>query len=498
MISDWFCLNFARRSEKNKMNELKSDLNGGCLCFSSVQDFSKFGDKKGKSPSCDWRPGETSRGLGRWQYKPLPPGAHVGDASGPTLFGVPFVEPSNISTFGDPEGFRWETAIILHTERSLLSGAVMSRSFYVDSLIIKDTVRPGPAEHTGQDFLIPISMHSPSVMTVTAPVCPSRKNGTFCVCPLCVTSHIHSSRSGIPMLKGQFPGAEAQYCQRIAHQQSPALAHPGHTPVCTPTFSVTDPRRYHCLSIGKHLFATLSAHSQELCSAPVWSLLTFHQALWGSYIKAIARLLRMLIYARYFLSFTYLIEFRPALMIRNQISDIKYIFLSSRRLWEQPHTEWQEDAHGFHKHATPGTWKGVFHEHVSFETQKNRNRHVFEPVGETGENLVSEPQGETQEGGQSHPKERTQRLQVHERPHRLFKVRGRGVSISCLCHGGERGVTHLRTTRLPQFPTAGTSSVLPQLWVVASRDVWVKKKKKKISCMKSEKCWKCQLFFISF
>lgn len=174
----------------------------------------------------------------------------MGDAAGPTLFGVPFVEPSNISTFGDPEGFRRETAIILCTERSLISNAAMSRSFYVDSLIIKDTVRPGPAEHPGQDFLIPISMHSPSVMTVTAPICPSRKNGTFCVCPLCVTSHIHSSRTGIPMLKSQFPGAEAQYCQRIAHQP-PALAHPGHTPVCTPTFSVTDPRRYHCLSVGK-------------------------------------------------------------------------------------------------------------------------------------------------------------------------------------------------------------------------------------------------------
>lgn len=127
----------------------------------------------------------------------------------------------------------------------------MSRSFYVDSLIIKDVGRPVQAEHPGKDFLLPISMHSPSVMTVTAPVCPSRKNGTFCVCPLCVTSHIHSSRSGIPMLKSQFPAAEVQYCHRIAHQQSPALAHPGHTPVCTPTFSVTDPRRYHCLSIGK-------------------------------------------------------------------------------------------------------------------------------------------------------------------------------------------------------------------------------------------------------
>ncbi|XP_020774641.1 GS homeobox 2 [Boleophthalmus pectinirostris] len=125
----------------------------------------------------------------------------------------------------------------------------MSRSFYVDSLIIKDPVRP---QHPAQDFLIPISaVHSPGVMTVTSPMCPSRKNGTFCVCPLCVTSHLHSSRGGIPVLKSQFPGTEAQYCHRVPHQhQSPALAHPAHTPVCAPTFSVTDPRRYHCLSIG--------------------------------------------------------------------------------------------------------------------------------------------------------------------------------------------------------------------------------------------------------
>ncbi|XP_074493108.1 GS homeobox 2 [Sebastes fasciatus] len=130
----------------------------------------------------------------------------------------------------------------------------MSRSFYVDSLIIKDTVRPGPVEHhaPGPDFLIPISMHHPpGVMT---PVCPSRKTGTFCVCPLCVSSHIPT------MLKSQFhPAAEAQYCQRITahhHHQSPV-----HTPVsvCTPTFSVTDPRRYHCLSIG----ATESSHIQN-------------------------------------------------------------------------------------------------------------------------------------------------------------------------------------------------------------------------------------------
>uniref|UniRef100_A0A8C2ZIS6 GS homeobox 2 n=1 Tax=Cyclopterus lumpus TaxID=8103 RepID=A0A8C2ZIS6_CYCLU len=90
--------------------------------------------------------------------------------------------------------------------------------FLRDSLIIKDAVRPGPVDHPGQDFLIPISMHSPSVMTVTAPVCPSRKTGTFCVCPLCVTRPLRS-------------GTRAHI-------------------VCTPTFSVTDPRRYHCLSMG--------------------------------------------------------------------------------------------------------------------------------------------------------------------------------------------------------------------------------------------------------
>ncbi|MBN3296002.1 GS homeobox 2 [Amia ocellicauda] len=136
----------------------------------------------------------------------------------------------------------------------------MSRSFYVDSLIIKDTARPAPlSEHTGQDFLIPISMHSPSVMTVSAPVCPSRKSGTFCVCPLCVTSHIHSPRNSIPLLKSQFPGGEPQYCQRMGHQPSPGMGHPGHAPVCTPTYSVTDPRRYHCLSLG----ASESSHIQN-------------------------------------------------------------------------------------------------------------------------------------------------------------------------------------------------------------------------------------------
>ncbi|NXO07404.1 GSX2 protein, partial [Oriolus oriolus] len=97
----------------------------------------------------------------------------------------------------------------------------MSRSFYVDSLIIKDSSRPAPSlpeHHHGQDFFIPLSMPSPLVMSVSGPGCPSRKSGAFCVCPLCVTSHLHSSRGGgaggaIPLLKSQFPTAagEAQF-----------------------------------------------------------------------------------------------------------------------------------------------------------------------------------------------------------------------------------------------------------------------------------------------
>nr|XP_057928734.1 GS homeobox 2 [Doryrhamphus excisus] len=143
----------------------------------------------------------------------------------------------------------------------------MSRSFYVDSLIVKDAaaaVRPGAAGHpVAHDFLLPINVHTPGVLSVAAaPACPSRKSGAFCVCPLCVTTHIHSSRSGVSAIKGHFAGAEAaQYCHRLSqhHQQTPSLAHPGHAPVCTATFSVTDPRRYHCISMG----ASESTHIQN-------------------------------------------------------------------------------------------------------------------------------------------------------------------------------------------------------------------------------------------
>ncbi|XP_044273790.1 GS homeobox 2 [Varanus komodoensis] len=179
----------------------------------------------------------------------------------------------------------------------------MSRSFYVDSLIIKDSARPAapslPEHHhhpppPGQDFLIPLGVPaSPLVLSVAGgPACPaSRKSGAFCVCPLCVTSHLHaaSARAAggggggggaatIPLLKGHFPpaaaaagpgaGGEAPYCPRMSHHapQQPApqqqqhqqhgaaaaAAHAlGHPPVCSAAaYSVSDPRRFHCLSIG--------------------------------------------------------------------------------------------------------------------------------------------------------------------------------------------------------------------------------------------------------
>lgn len=175
----------------------------------------------------------------------------------------------------------------------------MSRSFYVDSLIVKDAAarpvpslpEPPPPPPPGQDFLIPLGVPAPLVMSVAGgPACPSRKSGggggggSFCVCPLCVTSHLHASaRAGggggggavsaasLPLLKGHFaPSGEGQFCPRMSHgqQQQPApqqqqqpppgsvaaaaaqaLAHP---PVCAAAaYGMSDPRRFHCLGLGR-------------------------------------------------------------------------------------------------------------------------------------------------------------------------------------------------------------------------------------------------------
>ncbi|XP_042323490.1 GS homeobox 2 [Sceloporus undulatus] len=224
----------------------------------------------------------------------------------------------------------------------------MSRSFYVDSLIIKDSGRPAPSSSSPssalsdhhshhphhhhphphphhphhhplpgpQDFLIPLGMPAPLVMSMATgagggggggpggPAClASRKSGTFCVCPLCVTSHLHAAAaaaassssssssvrpggggSAIPLLKGQQPhfspspapgggggGGDGSFCPRMSQapqqpssqQQQPQPQPPssgvsaataavlGHPPVCTAAaYSLSDPRRFHCLGIG--------------------------------------------------------------------------------------------------------------------------------------------------------------------------------------------------------------------------------------------------------
>ncbi|GLD73991.1 GS homeobox 2 [Lates japonicus] len=86
------------------------------------------------------------------------------------------------------------------------------------------------------------------------------------VCPLCVTSHIHSSRSGIPMLEGSVSRSGGTVLSEDSAPAAPALAHPTYT-CCTPTFSVTDPRRYHHLSLAPVCYSLSS--QPELCSAPV-------------------------------------------------------------------------------------------------------------------------------------------------------------------------------------------------------------------------------------
>ncbi|KAL6486110.1 hypothetical protein MHYP_G00055020 [Metynnis hypsauchen] len=139
----------------------------------------------------------------------------------------------------------------------------MSRSFYVDSLIIKDPARPSAlSERAAHDFLLPVGVHAPGAVSVGAPACPSRKTGALCVCPLCVAAHVHGPRSGggaLALLKAPpgFVSADAPpCCPRLAHHhqhQGPAVAHAahGHAPVCAPTaYGVTDPRRYHCVSLG--------------------------------------------------------------------------------------------------------------------------------------------------------------------------------------------------------------------------------------------------------
>ena len=269
----------------------------------------------------------TCRGGG---YKILEPGRRAGDLRTSPLQG-PLCSQSRRRHLGVPKGLTacvraapGARALDRRGEGAPTTGRAlqpptppdMSRSFYVDSLIIKDSSRPAPSlpePHPGPDFFIPLGVPAPLVISVPGPGCASRKSGAFCVCPLCVTSHLHSSRGpassgggnagagsagatggggagaagALPLLKSQFssgPG-DAQFCPRVSHAhhhhhppqhhhhqpQQPgsaaaaaaaALGHPQHhAPVCTATtYNVADPRRFHCLTMGRagpgHLRAT--------------------------------------------------------------------------------------------------------------------------------------------------------------------------------------------------------------------------------------------------
>ena len=63
-----------------------------------------------------------------------------------------------------------------------------------------------------------------------------------------------------------------------------------------------------------------------------------------------------------------------------------------------PSVQQQANPHRLHKHATSRTRTRVRFQHVPLAPAQNRDRHLLESVGETGENLVPEPASQVQEG----------------------------------------------------------------------------------------------------
>ncbi|XP_038625048.1 GS homeobox 2 [Tachyglossus aculeatus] len=145
----------------------------------------------------------------------------------------------------------------------------MSRSFYVDSLIVKESGRGGSGPLAVQEAgpgpgpLIPLGVPAPLVVAMGGPGCPQLRKaaGAFCVCPLCVTSHLQGGRAAgagpgapAPLLKGHFPAGtpdDGPFCPQTP--PVPAPAPPPPAPVCTAAataYSLSDPRRFHCLGLG--------------------------------------------------------------------------------------------------------------------------------------------------------------------------------------------------------------------------------------------------------
>ncbi|XP_010898147.1 GS homeobox 1 [Esox lucius] len=125
----------------------------------------------------------------------------------------------------------------------------MPRSFLVDSLILREANDKGRENNPP---LFPYAMHpSHPLHGLSAGSCHSRKAGLLCFCSLCV-SQLHPSPPTLPLLKASFPSFGSQYCHSALSRQhtSSTGVNLNHGPgIYQTTYSVPDPRQFHCISI---------------------------------------------------------------------------------------------------------------------------------------------------------------------------------------------------------------------------------------------------------
>jgi len=145
-------------------------------------------------------------------------------------------------------------AIFSHVgaRKLVLFAPTMSRSFLVDSLIVKDPGRSRGHLEAHANMLphlpFPMAGHTAPAVGVHVRKPPS----TLCVCPLCVrTTPSGQTALPHPLLKSPFPERiPAPYCQA---QGACSVGQPPHG-ICAPAYSLPN-ASFHCLSFGKHLSA---------------------------------------------------------------------------------------------------------------------------------------------------------------------------------------------------------------------------------------------------
>ncbi|TRY66269.1 hypothetical protein DNTS_026226 [Danionella cerebrum] len=147
------------------------------------------------------------------------------------------------SRLGYRSGF--ETQRVKHRER-----IKMPRSFLVDSLILRESGEKGTESSAP---LFPYAVHpSHPLHGLSTGSCHSRKAGLLCFCPLCVTSQLHPSPPGLPLIKASFPAFGSQYCHSALsrqHSTSGGVNLNGGSALYQATYPVPDPRQFHCISI---------------------------------------------------------------------------------------------------------------------------------------------------------------------------------------------------------------------------------------------------------